>query len=162
MTVRDETARTVPHSAVTPDSGPAEGVNAGARGRAREATPGSAQCGAQSTAQSAAQSEADSSTLGKHLAKVWTRFLGWITPPDIWSSDRPSLAKVWAHATHGQWARPTGPARRAGQIYTVLVAFPIAACCKYIEWLSERASRLVAAGVLLVVLAQFPPISWLI
>lgn len=155
MTVGNCAAGPGSHSAMDPNVTPPEGLKAGARGRAREISTDSAQFNAQSAAQSA-------DTPGDDPGGSRAAWREWVTPPDIWAQDRPSLAKVWAYATHGGWARPAGFSRRAGQVYAIVVAFPIAACCKYIEWLSERGSRLAAAVVLLIVLAQFPPVSWLI
>lgn len=155
MTASDAPVRGGFHSE-TPTAQSAPGKGQGAqRARAREDTPIPSQFGAQSVSQS-------DLTIGDRIEQVWKVTLGWVTPPDIWAADRPSLAKVWAHATYGQWARPGGVCRRAGQVYTVMVALPVAAVCKYLEWVTERGSRLAAAVVLVVFLAQFPPLSWLI
>jgi hypothetical protein len=154
MTISDDPLLCGPHSAVDGSPPPPDGVNAGPRAQAREGTPDSAQSGAQFTAQSIP-------TLSEHLAETRGRWLAWVTPPDIWSQDRPGLSKTWAYASRGAWARPTGPSRRLGQAYVAVVAFPVKAACQLIDWLVERPSRLVAAGVLLVVLAQFPPVAWL-
>lgn len=87
---------------------------------------------------------------------------GVFSPPDIWSQERPSLQQVWAYATRGGWTRPDGVPRRFGQVYAVVVAFPVAAVAYSLAWAAERGSRLVALIVLLVLLAQVPPLSWLI
>jgi len=83
------------------------------------------------------------------------------TPPDIWSTDRPSLKKRWAYATDGEWTTDIGLVRRAGQAYTV-IAIVVATVLNYLDWIIERPSRLAAAAVLVWLLAQFPPLSWLI
>jgi hypothetical protein len=151
MTISDDPLLCGPHSAVDGPQPPKDGVNAGARGRPREGTPDFAQSDAQFTAQSAPT-----------LSDIKGWFQSWATPPDIWSQDRPGLAKTWAYASRGAWARPVGPSRRLGQVYVAVVAFPVKAACQLIDWTIERPSRFAAAVVLLVVLAQFPPISWLI
>lgn len=89
------------------------------------------------------------------VAGVWS-------PPDIWSQDRPSLRQVWAYAAHGDWTGPNGTPRRVGQVYALAVAVPVVAVAYTLAWAAERGSRLAALTVLLVLLAQVPPLSWLI
>lgn len=92
--------------------------------------------------------------------------LGWIsgtfTPPDVWSQDRPSLSKLWAYASRGDWTTDTGAPRRAGQAYAALFAFPLTAFAYFAAWVAERPSRLAAATALVVLITQFPPLSWLV
>lgn len=139
--------------AETPDAGP----DARPRVRTREGSGESA------------QSQPDSAPavdLDKHPVPVaWSDRLadaaGTFTPPDIWSTDRPSLSQVWAYAARGDWTSETGLPRRAGQAYAVLVAVPVTAVTYLLAWAAERPSRLAAAVVLLVLLSRVPPLAWL-
>lgn len=137
----------------TPDGGP----DARPRVRTREGSGGSA------------QSQPDSAPavdLNKHPTPVtWSDRLAdtarGFTPPDIWSTDRPSLSLLWAYAARGDWTGDTGLPRRAGQAYAVLVAVPVTAVTYLLAWAAERPSRLIAAVVLLVLLTRVPPLAWL-
>lgn len=147
------------HSAVhspseTPDAAP----NARPRVRTREGSGGSAQ---------SQPNSAPAVDLDKHPASLtWSdRLAGTargFTPPDIWSSDRPSLSQMWAYAARGDWTGDTGLPRRAGQAYAVLIAVPVTAVTYLLAWAAERPSRLIAAVVLLVLLTRVPPLAWLI
>lgn len=144
----------VHNPAETPDAGP----DARPRVRTRESSAGSA------------QPQGDSAPLLDDLNAsapvTWSdRFAGTrdaFTPPDIWSTDRPSLSHMWAYAAHGDWTSDTGMPRRAGQAYAVLVAVPVTAVTYVLAWAAERPSRLAAAIVLLILLSQVPPLAWLI
>ena len=85
-----------------------------------------------------------------------------ISPPDIWSTARPPLRAVWAYAAHGDWTRESGAPRRAGQAYALLVGLPVVAVAYGVAWSAERPARLIALIVLLVLLAQVPPLTWVL
>jgi hypothetical protein len=85
-----------------------------------------------------------------------------ITPPDIWNVGRSALADAKAYADRGEWTGRDGIPRKIGQTYFWFVSLPVRTVLAYIDWIVERPSRLVAALALLLVLAQFPPVSWLI
>lgn len=167
MTATDSDARDIGsdggagtmHCAVhSPAETPDAGSNARPRVRTRESSGESAQSQAKSAPVVDLDKDPDPATLSDRLAGVWSMF----TPPDIWSQDRPSLSKVWAYATRGDWTGDTGLPRRVGQVYALLVAVPVIAVCSLIEWSVERGSRMAAVIVLLVLLAQVPPLNWLI
>jgi hypothetical protein len=96
-----------------------------------------------------------------HRDSAWVYLRGLVTPPAIWSEDRPALSKVWAYASRGEQAPPTGWPRRGAQVFAV-VTFPLQFALELVQWVLERPARTAAAVVLVVVLAQFPPVSWLI
>lgn len=147
------------HSAVHNPAGSADPAsNARPCTRVRESSGESAQSQGDSAPIVDLDKAPDLATLSDRLAGVGSMF----TPPDIWSQDRPSLSKVWAYATRGGWTGDTGLPRRAGQVYALLVALPVIAVCSLIEWSVERGSRMAAVIVLLVLLAQVPPLNWLI
>lgn len=135
-----------PHSAVDLEKTSAEGVNASARGRPRETSDESAQSQPQSAV-----------TFSEWIAGLKE----WATPPDIVTEDRPSLQKTAAYAMRGEWTTSGGVYRRAGQAYMVF-ALVVKTACYSIDWVTERPTRLAAAAVLVWLLAQFPPLSWLI
>lgn len=88
------------------------------------------------------------------------RFLKRITPPEPWRHRPVSLAALWRYATRGAWAsKPTGPARRIGQGYALLLAVPITFVTHYLAWIVARPSRLVVAVVLYLLLAHVGPLS---
>jgi len=147
------------HSAVHSRTETADpGLNARPRTRVRE---GSAET-ALLQDESAPGSEADANTPIVTVGEVFGGVREAFTPPDIWSQERPSLSQMWAYAAHGEWTNKTGLPRRAGQMYAVTVAFPVAGFAYLVAWTAERFARLVAATVLLVLLTQVPPLSWLI
>ncbi|HEY0934644.1 MAG TPA: hypothetical protein VGD91_12980 [Trebonia sp.] len=82
-------------------------------------------------------------------------------PPDIVTTDRPSLAKAWAYASRGEWTSATGVPRRAGQAYA-MVAIGIKTVLYALDWTIERPARAATAVVLVALFAQFPPLSWLL
>lgn len=134
---------------------------------AHSAAQRAGRAGAREDRTSAAQSQPESAdtptvTVSDYAAEVG----GWVrstfTPPNVWSQDRAALHKVWAYAARGEWTTETGPARRAGQVYAIAVAVPVIFTAAVIEWAVERPARLIAALVLLALLAQLPPLSWLI
>lgn len=140
-----------------PDSGRAsfEKPQAHPRARARESSPDSAPSQPESP-------DTPDVTASDYVAEIveWSRST--FTPPDIWSTDRAALHKVWAYACHGEWTTDAGLTRTLGQIYALTVAVPLIAVCAATEWVVERPSRLVAAAVLLWLLSQVPPLAWLI
>lgn len=146
------------HCAVhDPVEAPEGGPDARPRVRTREGSGESAQ----SQPDSASAPDGD-----KHPAPVtWSDRLAdtarGFSPPDIWSTDRPSLSQVWAYAARGDWTGESGLPRRAGQAYAVLVAVPVTAVTYLLAWAAERPSRLIAAVVLLVLLFRVPPLAWL-
>lgn len=84
-------------------------------------------------------------TLGNRLAGHAVRLAEVFQPPEIWDTDRPSLAKVAARAKRGGWTKTDGTVRRAGIAYFRLVYVPTAAACRYLDWIVERPSRLAVA-----------------
>lgn len=69
-----------------------------------------------------------------------------VTPPDIWSDDRPSLRKVYLYGVYGRWTHATGAARIAGALYATLIAFPLHALGYSFLWVVERPARFVIAA----------------
>ena len=128
------------------------------RARARESSPESAQSQAPSAPAVDLNKDPAPVTLSERLTDV----AGVFSPPDIWSQDRPSLSSVWAYASHGDWTNPAGAPRRIGQMYALLASVPVVAIAYTLAWTAERPARLAAVIVLLVLLAQVPPLSWLI
>lgn len=84
-----------------------------------------------------------------------------ITPPEIWSGGNRPLKDEWDYAKNGGWTTDVGVIRFFGQLYSVLVVFPIYAIAEIVKWTVKRPTRLVAIVVLFTLLAQFPPLSWL-
>lgn len=77
-----------------------------------------------------------------------SRVADFVTPPDIWSDDRPSLQKIWLYGVYGRWTDAYGLLRLAGAAYATVVAFPLHALLYLGLWLVERPARfLVAATV---------------
>lgn len=71
-----------------------------------------------------------------------------VTPPDIWSDDRPSLRKIWLYARYGRWTDHTGVWRVLGQIDAFAIVLPPHAILYFLLWLWERpARRFVALGI---------------
>jgi hypothetical protein len=93
---------------------------------------------------------------------VWEWFKDWITPPAVWTDGSEPLEQEWAYACRGEWTSKDGIPRTAGQVYSLLVVIPIVTVAEYLKWIVKRPTRLIAASALLFVLAQFPPVSWLI
>lgn len=93
---------------------------------------------------------------------VWGWIKDWITPPAIWTEGSEPLEQEWAYACRGEWTSKDGIPRTTGQAYSLIVVMPIIAICDYLKWIVKRPSRHAAAWVLLFILAQFPPVSWLI
>lgn len=152
-----------PHSAGphSPGDG-SEGPNASGRARAREGSAPTAQSQADSAAKSAVTDGDETGVEAIDWAAVrdeWAARLARLrrefTPPDFIHHDRPSLAKGWAYADRGEWTTKDGALRTAGRVYVLVAAVPRAGLL-YIDWIIERPSRLIAAGVLLVLL-----LSWL-
>lgn len=76
------------------------------------------------------------------------QILDLITPPDIWSDDRPSLRKIWLYGVYGRWTHADGIARFAGAAYATVIALPLHAAAYFALWIVERPSRLAVAAVL--------------
>lgn len=146
-----QSAQCDPHSGADAPSGAQRAGRAGAR----EANPGTAQSQPESA-------ETVKLTVGDYTAEAGTWIRSTFTPPDVWSTDRAALKKVWAYASRGEWTTPSGAFRIAGQVYALTIAFPVMAMCAVIEWTAERFSRLVFAVLLLWLLSQVPPLAWLI
>jgi hypothetical protein len=64
-----------------------------------------------------------------------------VTPPDIWSDDRPSLRKVFLYGVYGRWTHAKGPVRVAGAIYATVISLPIHAVAYTLLWIIERPAR---------------------
>lgn len=150
-----------PHSAETGRAGP----NASTRAQARESSGPGAQFQGDSAPKSAVT---DSGENAYDWAAVWAewkprllRLAGDFTPPDIVRNDQPSLAKRWAYADRGEWTTKDGAPRTAGRAYNLAVA-PVIGALMCVIWIIERPSRHAVAWVLLILLAQIPPLSWLI
>jgi hypothetical protein len=69
-----------------------------------------------------------------------------VTPPDLWSDDRPSLRKVFLYGAYGRWTAADGFWRYAGATYATVVALPITAGLYLLQWLIERPARLLVAA----------------
>ena len=146
-----QSAQCGPHSGETPEAGTQRAGRAGAR----ESSP------------ETAQSQPDSAdpttiTLSDYAAEGGAWIRSTFTPPDIWSKDRASLQQVWTYASRGEWTTEDGAFRKAGQVYALVVAVPVTAIAALVEWVVERPARFITAAVLLTLLAQVPPLAWLI
>jgi hypothetical protein len=64
-----------------------------------------------------------------------------VTPPDIWSDDRPSLRKMWLYARYGRWTDASGPFRVLGQIDAFVLVLPVHAVAYAGLWIWERPAR---------------------
>src|SRR5690625_2332379 len=88
------------------------------------------------------------------------RLGGWaresFVPPEIWSSDRPSLQKQLTYAQEGAWGPKEGWHRWAAQAAFWAVSLPTSTAAYAIEWVGERPSRWVVALVLISLLYQVP------
>ncbi|OLT26578.1 hypothetical protein BJF83_20660 [Nocardiopsis sp. CNR-923] len=91
--------------------------------------------------------------LGERLGR-WAKES--FVPPEIWSTDRPSLSKQLAYAREGAWGPKKGWHRTAAQVAFWGVSFPTSAAAYAIEWIGERPSRWVVALILLSLLYQLP------
>lgn len=91
--------------------------------------------------------------LGERLA-TWGR--NSFTPPEIWSTDRPSLSKQLAYARKGLWGPAKGWHRKAAIAAFWGVSFPTSVAAYAIEWIGERPARWVTALVLLSLAYQIP------
>lgn len=91
--------------------------------------------------------------LGERLGR-WAResFL----PPEIWSTDRPSLSKQLHYAREGLWGPKKGWHRTAAQVVFWAVSFPTSVAAYAIEWIGERPSRWITALVLISLAYQIP------
>ena len=149
MTVTD--SHSALHSADEAENDTLQGPNASVRAPAREGT--------ESTAQSNPQS---ADTDSDENLDLWAWISDIVSPPDIWNVGRSALADARAYADRGEWTSRGGIPRRCGQVYFWLFSLPVRAVLAYLDWIIERPSRLAAAALLMFVLAQFPPVSWLI
>ena len=68
-----------------------------------------------------------------------------VTPPDIWSDDRPSLRKVLLYGRYGRWTDASGPFRVAGTIYAA-IAGAVTGVLYLVAWVVERPSRVAVAA----------------
>lgn len=76
------------------------------------------------------------------------RWLGHVTPPDLWRHGRPSLKTSWVWAKHGTHL-PDDELARLGSRIGAGITIPVRAVLLYADWLLERPSRFVAAALLL-------------
>jgi hypothetical protein len=81
-----------------------------------------------------------------HLPSA-SQIADFVTPPDIWSDDRPSLRKIWLYGVYGRWTAATGPLRVAGAVYASLAAL-IHAAAYMVLWIVERPARFAVAAAL--------------
>lgn len=84
------------------------------------------------------------------------------TQPDFYAEDLPALRHTVAYAKRGEWTPEKGLPRFLGVAYARLFAIPVKYVLRHLDWVVDRSSRLCAEVVLLVLLDQFPPLSWLI
>jgi hypothetical protein len=70
-----------------------------------------------------------------------------VTPPDIWSDDRPSLRKIWLYARYGRWTDASGPLRVAGAAWA-FVAMAVTTVLYLVGWIFERPARFAIAAAL--------------
>jgi hypothetical protein len=82
---------------------------------------------------------------------------GLFRPPDVWSTDRPSLAKQFRYARYGV-QHPAGGPLRLLSITFALAGVVIQAGLYYAAWVAERPARLLSGYLLLAVLLQIPPV----
>lgn len=71
-----------------------------------------------------------------------------VTPPDIWSDDRPSLKKITLYGVFGRWTHADGPLRVAGAIYATLISLPCHALGYTFLWIVERPARFLVAATI--------------
>lgn len=88
---------------------------------------------------------AETTTLGDRLTVAGAWLVEAFQPPEIWTDDRPALAKAAARAKRGEWTKAKGGVRKAGVAYFRFVYLPTAAVCRYVDWVVERPSRLIVA-----------------
>lgn len=91
--------------------------------------------------------------LGERLGR-WARES--FVPPEIWSTDRPSLSKQLRYAREGLWGPKKGWHRTAALLVFWGVSFPTSAAAYAIEWVGERPSRWITALVLISLAYQIP------
>lgn len=82
-----------------------------------------------------------------HLPSA-AQIFDFITPPDIWSDDRPGLRKLWLYGVYGRWTAASGPVRVAGAVYATVVAMPVTSVLYVLGWIVERPARLAVAVTL--------------
>lgn len=77
---------------------------------------------------------------------LWSRFLEYWQPPDIWSDDQPSLRKEWLYAKYGKWTSKTGALRVAGCVdaYVVIALFAV---IDTLKWIVKRPGRRFIAAI---------------
>lgn len=81
------------------------------------------------------------------------------TPPEIWSAGNRPLKDEWDYAMNGGWTTEDGLIRFFGQVYSLLVVFPIYAVTEFVQWAVKRPTRLAMIVVLFTLLAQIPPMN---
>ncbi|MEU0493750.1 hypothetical protein ABZ249_31370 [Nocardiopsis sp. NPDC006139] len=91
--------------------------------------------------------------IGERLG-AWARAS--FTPPEIWSTDRPSLSKQLRYAREGLWGPAKGWHRTAAIVCFWAVSFPTSVAAYALEWIGERPSRWVVALVLISLAYQVP------
>lgn len=78
-----------------------------------------------------------------------------LTPPDIWSVDRPALSKIVNYGRYGQQVPDEGMARAAARAWSWFAVINAAVAYAW-QWVTERPSRTTIA-VALVVLSTLVP-----
>ena len=86
-----------------------------------------------------------------------TTSAGLFRPPDVWSTDRPSLRRQVAYARWGVQHPARGPLRAFSVAYAA-VGLLLQAALYFAAWVVERPGRLVAGYALLAVLLQVPAV----
>jgi hypothetical protein len=88
---------------------------------------------------------ADALTPAERVRNYSTAVSAIVTPPDVWSDDRPSLKKIWYYARHGVWTGEKTPARVLATLYA-FITLPFTALGYYLLWIIERPARLIVAA----------------
>ncbi|MEQ7125334.1 hypothetical protein ABN034_12515 [Actinopolymorpha sp. B11F2] len=82
---------------------------------------------------------------------------GLFRPPDVWSTDRPSLRKQLNYARYGVQHPEGGPLRVFSLLFAYVGLIP-QACLYLLAWVAERPGRLIAGYGLYAVLMQIPAV----
>lgn len=97
-------------------------------------------------------------TIGDIFRRIGAEF----RHPSFYSEDLPALRHTVAYAKRGGWTTEKGLPRFLGVVYARFVAIPFKYVLRHLDWVVDRPSRAAAEVALVVLLAQFPPLSWLI
>lgn len=94
-------------------------------------------------------------------AGAWLK--GWIVPPNVLVLPPPAWAQLSAYAYRGDWTRDLrGFIRGLGTLWLTLVALPVVAICRYVEWVFARPTRAIFfIAIWLLVVHSDGPGPWL-